>query len=169
MLLGLFHLGDSISLAYSVLCLLPRKKSLVTDREMLLVIYVLEQWRHYLEGARHQFEIWIDHANLQWFMTRQDLNCGQARWAMYLSQFNMLWFYKPGHTITKLDALSRREDHAEGIENDNKGIVVITLDKIRTTILIADDRNIIKQKIFNATCLLNEADIQRLCKKHSIC
>ena len=88
---------------------------------------------------------------------------------MYLSQFNMLWFYKPGHTITKLNALSRREDHAEGIENDNKGIVVITLDKIRTTILIADDRNIIKQKIFNAMCLLKEADIQRLCKKHSIC
>ena len=28
---------------------------------------------------------------------------------------------------------------------------------------------ILKQKIFNATCLLNEADSQRLCKKNSIC
>ena len=50
---------------------------------------------------------------------------------MHLSWFNMLWFYKPGHTMTKPDALSRREDHTEGIEDDNKGIVVITLDKIR--------------------------------------
>ena len=30
-----------------------------------LVIQALEQWHHYLEGARHQFEIWNDHANLQ--------------------------------------------------------------------------------------------------------
>ena len=78
---------------------------------------------------------------------------------MYLSQFNMLWFYKPGHTMTKPDALSRREDHTMGIEDDNKGIFVIILDKMRTTILIADDGDILKQKIFNTTCLLNEVDI----------
>ena len=71
--------------------------------------------------------------------------------------------------MTKPDALSRREDHAEGIEDDNKGVVVITPDKIRMTILITDNGDILKQKIFNATCLLNEADIQRLCKKNSIC
>ena len=47
---------------------------LIADKEMLSVIQALEQWRHYLEGARHQFEIWNDHANLQWFMQRQDLN-----------------------------------------------------------------------------------------------
>ena len=51
----------------------------------------------------------------------------------------------------KPDALSRREDHAVGIEDDNKGIIVIAPDKIRTTILIVDDRDILKQKIFNAT------------------
>ena len=71
--------------------------------------------------------------------------------------------------MTKLDALLRREDHAEGIEDDNKGIVVITPDRIRTTILIADDGNILKQKIFNVMCLLKESDIQRLCKKSTIC
>ena len=65
---------------------------------------------------------------------------------MYLSWFNMLWFYKPGHTMTKPDALSRREDHAVEIEDDNKGIAVITPDKIRTTIHITDDGDILKQK-----------------------
>ena len=71
--------------------------------------------------------------------------------------------------MKKPDALSRREDHTEGIEDDNKGVVVITLDKIRTTILITDEGDSLKQKIFNATCLLSEADVQRLCKKNAIC
>ena len=35
---------------------------LIADKEMLLIIQALEQWCHYLEGARHQFEIWNDHA-----------------------------------------------------------------------------------------------------------
>ena len=46
----------------------------IADKEMLSVIQALAQWRHYLEGARHQFEIRNDHANLQWFMQRQDFN-----------------------------------------------------------------------------------------------
>ena len=64
----------------------------------------------------------------------------------------------------KPNALCRWEDHAEGIEDDNKWVVVITLDKIRTTILITDEGDVLKQKVFNTTCLLSEADIQRLCK-----
>ena len=39
----------------------------VADKEMLSVIRSLEQWQHYLEGAHNQFEIWNDHANLQWY------------------------------------------------------------------------------------------------------
>ena len=69
----------------------------------------------------------------------------------------------------KPNALSRREDHAEGIEDDNNFFVIITLDKIRTTILIMDEGDSLKQKIFNTTCLLSEADVQRLCKKNTIC
>ena len=71
--------------------------------------------------------------------------------------------------MVKPNALSRWEDHAEGIEDDNKGVVVITPDKIRMTILITDEGDLLKQKIFNATCLLSEADVQRLCKKNTIC
>ena len=59
----------------------------------------------------------------------------------------------------KPDALSRREDHVEGIEDDNKGVIVITPDKIRMTILITDEGDLLKQKNFNATCLLSEADV----------
>ncbi|EGO04961.1 hypothetical protein SERLA73DRAFT_24707, partial [Serpula lacrymans var. lacrymans S7.3] len=41
----------------------------IYDKEMLAIIRALEHWRHYLEGARHQFEIWTDHKNLEYFMT----------------------------------------------------------------------------------------------------
>ena len=136
---------------------------------MLILMSIEEIQHHYLEGARHQFEIWNDHTNLQWFMQRQDLNQQQAHWAQYLSRFNTVWCYKPGPSMEKPDAPSRWEDHTEGIEDDNKGVIIITPDKIRITILITDEGDSLKQKILNATCLLSEADVQRLCKKNAIC
>jgi len=51
----------------------------IHDKEILAVIRCLEAWRHYLEGARLEFEIWTDHKNLQYFMTSQKLNHRQAR------------------------------------------------------------------------------------------
>ena len=69
----------------------------------------------------------------------------------------------------KSDVLSRWEDHTEGIDNYNRGVIVITPDKIRMTIFIMDEGDSLKKKIFNTTCLLSEADVQRLCKKNAIC
>jgi len=40
----------------------------IYDKEMLVVIRCLEVWRHYLEGAKLEFEIWKDHKNIQYFM-----------------------------------------------------------------------------------------------------
>ena len=72
--------------AFSSHAMSPEERNYpVADKEMLSVIRTLEQWCHYLEGAKHQFNIWNDHANLQWFMKRQDLNRRQAQWAQYLS------------------------------------------------------------------------------------
>ena len=82
--------------AFSSHSMTPQERNyLIADKEMLSVIQALEQWHHYLEGARHQFKIWNDHVNLQWFMQRQDLNQRQARWVQYLSRVNVVWCYKP--------------------------------------------------------------------------
>ena len=68
--------------AYSSHSVLPEEHNYpIADKEMLSVIWSLEEWRHYLEGANLQFKIWNDHANIQWFMKRQDLNWWQAWWA----------------------------------------------------------------------------------------
>ena len=51
----------------------------IHDKEMLAIIQYLEAWRHFLEGAKDQFEIWTDHKNLEYFMKAQKLNQRQAR------------------------------------------------------------------------------------------
>jgi hypothetical protein len=35
----------------------------IHDTEMLAIIRGLEEWRHYMEGARHPVNIWTDHKN----------------------------------------------------------------------------------------------------------
>ena len=100
---GIWH-----PIAFSSHSMTPQEQNYsIADKEMLPVIQALEQWCHYLEGARHQFEIWNDHGNLQWFMQRQDLNRRQAHCVQYLSRFNVVWCYKPGPSMEKSDALSR--------------------------------------------------------------
>ena len=89
------------------------------DHELLAIIKALEHWKHYLEGAQHPFEIWTDHRNLIYFQTARDLSRRQARWSLFLSQFDFQLSYKAG-TTNHADALSRRPDLSEGVESDNK-------------------------------------------------
>src|SRR5580765_4154280 len=46
----------------------------IHDKEMLSIMRSLEEWRHFLEGAREQSEILSDHKNLEYFMTAKKLN-----------------------------------------------------------------------------------------------
>ena len=103
----------------------------IHDKEMLAVIRCLEAWRHYLEGAKLEFKIWTDHKNLQYFMMSQKLNRRQARWVLYLSQFNFILKYIPGKSMGKADGLSRRLDWQEGVEKDNEDQKLIKPEWIR--------------------------------------
>ncbi len=46
----------------------------IYDKELLTIMLVLDEWRHYLMGAAQDFEIWTDHQNLQYFRKPQKLN-----------------------------------------------------------------------------------------------
>ena len=46
----------------------------IHDKEMLVVIRGLENWRHLLKGAKFKFEVCPDHKNLEYFMKAQKLN-----------------------------------------------------------------------------------------------
>ena len=97
----------------------------IHDKEMLAIIRALQEWRHFVEGAEHQFEIWMDHKNLEYFMSAKQLNRRQARWSLYLSQFDFQLHPKPGKSMGKPDALSRCADHGTS-EGDNSNITLLT-------------------------------------------
>ena len=46
----------------------------IHDKEMLAIIHTLEEWQHYLEGTSCQFEVWMDHKNIEYFHTSKKLN-----------------------------------------------------------------------------------------------
>ncbi|KAJ8455679.1 hypothetical protein ONZ45_g18876 [Pleurotus djamor] len=96
----------------------------IHDKEMLSIIRALEEWRHLLEGATPEFEIWTDHKNLEYFTKAQKLNRRQARWSLYLSRFDFTLRHRPGRSMGKPDALSRRADHDDG-KNDNRDLVLL--------------------------------------------
>ena len=121
----------------------------IHDKEMLVVIRCLEAWRHYLEGAKLKFEIWIDHKNLQYFMTNQKLNHRQVRWALYLLQFNFTLKHIPGKSMGKADGLSKRPNWQEGVEKDNKDQKLIKPEWIRGAKTIVEEEDL-KERIKRA-------------------
>jgi len=114
----------------------------IHNKEMLAVVRCLEAWRHYLEGAKFKFKIWTDHKNLQYFMISQKLNHRQARWALYLSQFNFALKYIPGKSMGKTDGLSKRLDWQEEVEKNNKDQKLIKPEWIREAETIIEEGNL---------------------------
>ena len=104
----------------------------IHDKEMLGVIRCLEAWRHFLEGAKMKFEIWMDHKNLEYFMSSQNLNHRQACWALYLSRFNFVLRYIPGSKMGKADGLSIRSNWEKEVEGDNEERTLLKLEWVRS-------------------------------------
>jgi hypothetical protein len=97
----------------------------IYDKELGAIIKALNEYQHYLEGAKEPIEILTDHKNLEYFMTTQSLTRRQARWALFLSRFNFTLRHRPGKLSAKPDALSRRPDHQIDEKNDNQNQVLL--------------------------------------------
>jgi hypothetical protein len=121
----------------------------IHDKEMLAIIRALEEWRHFLEGAHHRFEIWTDHKNLEYFMSAKKLNRRQARWSLYLARFDFAMHHRPGRSMGKPDALSRRADHGTGGgDNDNLTLLRPELFAVRALEaldLVGEERDILRE------------------------
>ncbi|KAL0192360.1 hypothetical protein M9458_010656 [Cirrhinus mrigala] len=79
----------------------------VGNRELLAIKLALEEWRHWLEGAKHPFTVLTDHRNLEYLRSAKVLNHRQARWSLFFTRFQFQVSYRPGTQNTKADALSR--------------------------------------------------------------
>ncbi|KAL0186689.1 hypothetical protein M9458_018359, partial [Cirrhinus mrigala] len=85
-----------------------RSKTMTSEiRELLAIKLTLEEWRHWLEGSQHLFEVVTNHKNLQYLRDAKCLNPRQARWALFFTRFCFTVTYRPGHKNLKADALSR--------------------------------------------------------------
>jgi len=100
----------------------------IHDKELLAIVQSLKHFWHYLQGNTHQTKIFSDHANLQYFTTKQNITWRQSHWALFLATFDYIIIPKPGK-LNKADALSRHPDYKEGIASENAAQVLLTPDK----------------------------------------
>ena len=97
----------------------------IYDRELLAIIRALEEWRHYIQGSLHTTTLLSDHKNLTYYREARKLSRRQARWSLYLSEFDIKLIHTPGHKMAQSDTLSRRPDFIPIEDNDNEDIVML--------------------------------------------
>ena len=119
----------------------------IYDKELLAIIRGLEEYHHHLEEHPHKIEIWLDHQNLTFFRTAQKLTRRQARWALHITHFDYILYYKPGKTIQAEDSLSRRADHEMGIDLNNTNQVLLKPEFSAINALEASHESLINDNI----------------------
>jgi len=80
------------------------------DKELLAIFKAFKIWQHYLESLAYLINVVMDHKNLEYFSITKVLTWRQVWWSEYLSQFNLVIRFHPGHLGTKPDALTRQWD-----------------------------------------------------------
>jgi hypothetical protein len=87
----------------------------------------LKEWQHYIQGSGHTTLVHMDRQNLTYFQKAQKLSDRQARWSLFISEFDIKLQHLPGNKMVVSDALSRRPDHCP------------KEDEIKEEILLPDD------------------------------
>ena len=115
---------DGRPIAYNSKKFTPAEKNYgVTEQELRAVVYNLEVWRPYLEGAEKVIII-TDHNPNTFFQDKQVLSRRQVRWYEFLSRFHLEWKYEPGRTNVA-DPLSRSPALLQAM-NDSIQITAVT-------------------------------------------
>ena len=82
-------------------------------------------------------------------MTAKKLNRRQARWSLYLARLDFKLIHRPGRSMEKPDALSRRPDHSKG-GSDNEDVILlrpelIAVQALEGLHLEGPERNILRE------------------------
>ncbi|GBM62381.1 Transposon Tf2-9 polyprotein [Araneus ventricosus] len=85
----------------------PEKNYSTTEREALAVVWALDKFRGYIEGA--DITVASDHRPLKWLMTLSSPTGRLASWALQIQTYNLKIDYFPGKCNVVADMLSRPE------------------------------------------------------------
>ena len=91
--------------------------------------------------------IWSDYQNLTFFRTAQKLTKRQARWALFITDFDFVLYHKLEKTMQVEDPLSRRADHEMGIDLDNTNQVLLKPEFFSINVLEATHESPINNEI----------------------
>ena len=94
----------------------------IYDQELRTVILALEEWRQYLQGTAHPITIITDHKNLSYIKDPRKLSRQQARWLLFLQDFDIQWQVTPGTKMAPADALSRHDHIDTSLDNQETPI-----------------------------------------------
>ena len=99
--------GREVVLSYGSKVLSKQeRKYCVTRRELLVVVYFIRNYRHYLTGRK--FLLRTDHGALKWIFNFKESEGQVARWLETLSSFDFDIIHRPGIQHSNGHALSRR-------------------------------------------------------------
>lgn len=128
--------GDWKPVAYLSQSFNPAERNYeIYDREFLAIIQAIEAWRHYLEGSPHPVRILTDHKNRTFFRSPQQLNRRQARWQLFLSQFNYILEHHAGTKLIQANAMTRMLAPSDAKLDNNEETLLLEEEFIATTLL----------------------------------
>ena len=78
---------------------------LTHDLKLVVVVFALMIWRNYFYGVH--VDIFTNHKNLQYVLTKKKLNLRKIRWLELLKDYDMSIHYHPVKANVVIDALSR--------------------------------------------------------------
>jgi hypothetical protein len=121
--------GEQHPVAYYSKSLSPPERNYqVYDREFLAIIRALREWKHYIQGSPFKTIVHSDHQNLTYYRSPQKLTQRQTRWVVEFMDYDVKLQHKAGKLMIPADALSRRHDHAKGLELGNEDVTALSED-----------------------------------------
>jgi hypothetical protein len=120
------HFSDGVyPIAFFFKSLLPAEHNYdIYDWKLLAIIYAIKAFRHLFLEAQQKFLIRTDHENLKYFKFPQKITACQARWNMFLQDYNFEIMHIPGKNNTVADLLSQKKDFEGGV-NPSSSITIL--------------------------------------------
>jgi hypothetical protein len=112
----------------------------IADLELLAVVMSLDNWRSFLVGSPHKVIVYSDHQNLLYWKEPHKISRRVAREVLRLSEYNIEIHHIKGTANGRADALSRRPDYDQGVE-DNANVTVLPEHLFARTIATIEPRH----------------------------